>query len=66
MSASAIITVPIRVILAQPWSDKHAVGDVIQQAKKEARDVVTQLLKRATNCEQHGEIKVKIIYEEDR
>jgi hypothetical protein len=66
MSASAIVSVPIRVILSQPWSDKHEVGDVIKQARQEAKQTVTRLLKDATNVEQHGEIKVKIIYEEGR
>ena len=64
MSASAIVTVPIRVTLSQPWSDKHEVGAVFKQAKLEAKQAVTELLKDKPYIEQYGEVKVKIIYEE--
>jgi hypothetical protein len=66
MSASAIVTVTLRVTLSQPWSDEHKVGDVITQASKEAKDIVYNLIQAQSNVDISKPIKVKVIYEEGR
>jgi hypothetical protein len=66
MSASAIVTVTLRVILSQPWSDKHRVGDVIDQARREALNTVNRLIENRSDMSIAIEPVVKVIYEEGR
>ncbi|MBW2645214.1 MAG: hypothetical protein JRE23_03360 [Deltaproteobacteria bacterium] len=64
MSASAIVTVSLKVALCQPWSDKATVAEVIKQAKHDAITTVGNLIGRSNHVSICDEPKVKVIYEE--
>ena len=64
MSATAIVTIKVRVYLSQPWSDEATVGEVIEQASRDGKNRVAQVIAQASNVEMAGEPTVKVIYEE--
>jgi hypothetical protein len=64
MSASAIVTVTLRVSLTQPWSDAATVKEVKEQAKFEALNTVRRLIKGKHQINLVEDPTVKIIYEE--
>jgi hypothetical protein len=66
MSASAIVSVTLRVALSQPWSDKETVGRVKEQAKHEALAAVARLIKGHSNINLVDDPTIKVIYEEGK
>ena len=43
-TARAVVTFEVRVILSQPWGDKFSIGDIFEQATREAKAAIHSAL----------------------
>ena len=66
MSATAVVTVTLRVTLSQPWSNEERVGQVIRGASLEAKQTVSNLIKDRDGVDMTEPVTVRVIYQEDK